>query len=160
MPLLEAVLTPPDLSLEPSPFRKRPARARVRILSVSPAPQDHADLRRVVKDPKWQIDPVNSCRDAIDYLSRTDVFLILCEHSLPDGNWKRMLDYASLLPVPPPVIVTSRLADDHLWAEVLNLGGFDVLAKPYNEREVRHVLDSAWMQRTNPVGAVRAARTA
>src|SRR2546430_13006038 len=26
-----------------------------------------------------------------------------------------------------------------------------VLAKPFNEREVRHVLDSAWMQRVNPV---------
>ena len=53
------------------------------------------------------------------------------------------------------LIVTSRLADASLWAEVLNLGGYDLLAKPFNRQEVRHVLTSAWVQRANPVRARR-----
>jgi DNA-binding response OmpR family regulator len=37
---------------------------------------------------------------------------------------------------PPLLIVSSRLADEHLWAEALNLGVFDVLAKPFQSEEV------------------------
>jgi DNA-binding response OmpR family regulator len=47
------------------------------------------------------------------------------------------------LPVPPQLVVTSRLADDHLWAEVLNIGGFDVLARPLDRDEVERVVASA-----------------
>jgi DNA-binding response OmpR family regulator len=34
------------------------------------------------------------------------------------------------------LIVTSRLADDRLWAEALNLGAYDVIAKPFEASEV------------------------
>ena len=37
---------------------------------------------------------------------------------------------------PPRFVVSSRLADDHVWAEVLNLGGYDVLCTPFEAREV------------------------
>jgi FixJ family two-component response regulator len=40
--------------------------------------------------------------------------------------------------------VTSRLADEYLWAEVLNLGGYDVLAKPLDKQEVSRTLNLAW----------------
>jgi len=35
------------------------------------------------------------------------------------------------------LIVTSRLADECLWAEALNIGAYDVLAKPFDRNEVR-----------------------
>jgi DNA-binding response OmpR family regulator len=44
---------------------------------------------------------------------------------------------------PPPLLVTSRLADDALWAEVLNVGGYDVLAKPLDSEEVARVVSAA-----------------
>ena len=42
--------------------------------------------------------------------------------------------------------MTSRLADDRLWSEALNLGAYDVLAKPYDPDEVLRVLDLAWIR--------------
>jgi hypothetical protein len=36
---------------------------------------------------------------------------------------------------PPLLVVTSRLADDRLWWEALNLGGYNVLAKPLNMKK-------------------------
>jgi len=42
------------------------------------------------------------------------------------------------------LIVASRLADDRLWAEALNLGAWDVLAKPFDRREVFRSVKSAW----------------
>jgi DNA-binding response OmpR family regulator len=44
---------------------------------------------------------------------------------------------------PPKLIVTSRLADERLWSEVLNLGGFDVLAQPFNPREALRCIGEA-----------------
>jgi len=44
---------------------------------------------------------------------------------------------------PPLLIVASRLADERLWAEVLNLGGYDVLLKPFEPAELRRVIGNA-----------------
>jgi DNA-binding response OmpR family regulator len=40
------------------------------------------------------------------------------------------------------------LADEYLWAEVLNLGGYDLLAKPFRDPEVKRVLAAALRQNT------------
>jgi DNA-binding response OmpR family regulator len=45
---------------------------------------------------------------------------------------------------PPLIIVTSQFADECLWAEVLNLGGYDVLAKPFDSFEVIWLMSMAW----------------
>jgi FixJ family two-component response regulator len=55
-----------------------------------------------------------------------------------------MLEHISLLPYPPLLIVTSRLADARLWAEALNLGAYDVLAKPFDATEVIRSASRAW----------------
>jgi len=61
--------------------------------------------------------------------------VILCDSELPDGNWKDLLVAVAGIQSPPLAIVISRLADEYLWAEVLNLGDYDVLAKPFNSGE-------------------------
>ncbi len=55
-----------------------------------------------------------------------------------------MLHELDGLRVRPNLIVTSRLADEGLWAEVLNLGGYDVLAQPFDAEEVYRVVFLAW----------------
>ena len=86
--------------------------------------------------------------------------MIFCDHSVEDGTWQDLLNRVSAIAGPPLVVVTSRLADDHLWAEVLNVGGWDVLAKPFREREVLHVLDTAWIHKVNPFPLTRIAGAA
>jgi Protein of unknown function (DUF2934) len=44
---------------------------------------------------------------------------------------------------PPPLIVADCLADERLWAEVLNLGGYDLLAKPFDANGVLQVVSAA-----------------
>jgi DNA-binding response OmpR family regulator len=56
-----------------------------------------------------------------------------------------MLEVLTPLSNPPFLIVTSRTADERLWAEALNLGAYDVLAKPYNQAEVIRVVSLAWL---------------
>jgi DNA-binding response OmpR family regulator len=121
------------------------------ILSVSPADEDHQALRRILRKPRWHVAAVYNCTEANDCLIWRGVSIVVCEGKLPDGSWKDVLGHASGRKEPPIFIVTSKLADEYLWSEVLNLGGYDVLSKPFSEQEVRHVMQSAWIQRTNAI---------
>jgi hypothetical protein len=69
--------------------------------------------------------------------------VIVCECDFRGGNWKLLLDKVRMLPRPPRLIVASRFADERLWAEVLNLGGHDVLATPFDADEVHRVVSYA-----------------
>ena len=57
------------------------------------------------------------------------------------GNWQELLEEAQA--AQSLMLVVSRHADEQLWAEVLNLGGFDVLALPFDREELRWALSSA-----------------
>jgi len=143
-----------------SPVRRRrrePKASPTRMLSISPIAEDYDVLSSILEDPSRLLFRASTCRDATARLGRTRISLILCEYSLPDGTWKDMLDHVTGAGVEAPIIVTSRLADERLWAEVINLGGYDVLAKPFSEREVLHAITCALMHSGNPVGRARAA---
>ena len=119
---------------------------QIRILSVSPDEGDHTELLQILDELPFQVTAVRSGREAAASLDAGQFDVILCECRLPDGSWLEILNRISAAPATPLLIVTSRIADASLWAEVLNLGGYDLLAKPFNRQEVRHVLTSAWVQ--------------
>jgi DNA-binding response OmpR family regulator len=125
---------------------------RALILSISPANEDHAALRRILGDQEWQVVTAGTNREAIGCLDRERFPIVVCEGDLPDGTWRDTLNYLQELPEQPLLIVTSRLADDHLWVEVLNLGAYDLVAKPFREQEVKHVLTNARARKAEPGG--------
>jgi DNA-binding response OmpR family regulator len=129
----------------------------IRVLSVSSTEDDHAAIFRLLDELPFVVTPARSCREAAIALNQEQFGIIVCESSLPDGDWTQILNQISGAGEKPLLIVTSRLADESLWAEVLNLGGYDLLAKPFSRQEVRHVLTSAWVEKTQPVHPHRAA---
>ena len=58
---------------------------------------------------------------------------------------ERDIGAINTLPNPTFLIVTSLLADEHLWAEALNIGAYDVLAKPFDRKEVIRIFSLAWL---------------
>jgi DNA-binding response OmpR family regulator len=127
---------------------------RVAVLSVSPLPEDHLALERIfdhfASDPcrkfGWQVWKEATLPRALAALKQTPASVVLCERDLPGGNWRDLLEYATRLDDPPMIVITSRHADDYLWAEALNLGAYDVLAKPFCAAEVIRVLSIAAMR--------------
>ena len=68
---------------------------------------------------------------------RYDIAVVLWERDLmPGTTWVDLLESIKHLPNPPSLIVTPRLAGEYLWAEALNLGAWDVPAKPFDRSEV------------------------
>ena len=139
-------------------MKKRPATETspyqsVSLLSVSPISNDHSDLERIVAQPewtkysasKWRLHRSVTLGSALNALRQSPIPIVICERDLPGGTWIDLLQQTAVLPQPPYVIVTSRLADHQLWAEALNLGAYDVLAKPFDTQEVIRIVSLAWM---------------
>jgi len=117
----------------------------IAVLSVSPLQQDHDSLASLLGHDEWRIHYALSLQSASAFLRAHQVPLIICEHDLLPGTWTQLLDETRLLAIPPVLIMTCRVADDCLWAEALNVGAYDVLAKPLDRTEVTRVLSSAWL---------------
>jgi DNA-binding NtrC family response regulator len=133
-----------SLSLPPGGPLDRPERV-VTVLAVDVRDDDLRALRNIFCSSKWVLHEARSCREASDFLRSHQTGVVLCERDLPDGTWRYLLHLTAALPSPPPVVVTSSQADENLWAEVLNLGGYDVLAKPLERSEVVRILSLAWL---------------
>jgi DNA-binding response OmpR family regulator len=72
-------------------------------------------------------------------------------------TWTDLLDQINILAKAPSLIVASRLADERLWAEALNLGAWDVLVRPFDPLELIRSVKLAWDHwhneiQTTPVG--------
>lgn len=105
------------------------------ILAVFPVGEDRSVLETIFGQTDWQVQFARNLEEARAVLGGCAVAVILSEGSLPGGHtWKDLL--AELQSMPRPLIVADRMADDRLWAEVLNLGGYDLLMKPFNAGEV------------------------
>ena len=138
----------------------RPSVVLMTILSVSPFQSDHQFLGETAGACKCQLARSADLTGALAVLNQCEVSVVLCEHDLMPGDWRDMLRCLLERPRPPALIVTSRLADERLWAEALNLGAWDVLAKPFDRSEVicsierafQHWYSSSSRQAAAPAG--------
>jgi DNA-binding NtrC family response regulator len=118
----------------------------VTVLLVSSDPDDRVSFRSIFGLSNWRLCEAATCGEAVRLAAWTQIPVVVCEQSLPDGDWDILLERLAALPLRPNVVVTSRLADDRLWADVLSLGGYDVLAQPLDASEVLRVAFLAWQE--------------
>ena len=111
---------------------------KISILLVSPHASDEADLCEILNGHGASVRWRATFREALPDLESATV--VMCERDLPDGTWQDVLNECQGCSNRPLVMVVSRQADESLWAEVLNLGGYDVLLKPFDRNEVTRVV--------------------
>lgn len=116
-------------------------------------------LRRILGHSRWTLREAATVSGAGILLDEQPAVVVMCEALLPDGNWKDLLDQTLRLRLPPPLIVVARPDDDYLWMDVLNRGGYNLLAMPLDEREVYRLVSMAWLNLRNRSPRVRAIGT-
>ena len=131
---------------------------RIAILAVLTDRQD-TDLQRMIAHTRWQLKVVHSVADAVDAISTLPVSVVLCDRELDDGDWLDIVRATDNMNPQPPTIVLSDRQDDRLWAEVLNRGGYDLLMRPLNAREVYSLVPMAWRRWKRGTAAINRART-
>jgi DNA-binding response OmpR family regulator len=113
------------------------------VLVLSANDEDRWALIRILRPEGWSVDSARTCAEAMRSLEMEVAAVVIVDRELANGNWRSLLNRLTRMAFPPKVIVTSRLADERLWAEVLNLGGHDVPAQPFYSDEVLRCISSA-----------------
>jgi DNA-binding response OmpR family regulator len=115
----------------------------VSALAVGATEGDQVTLEKIFEECGWKLGRAQTRSEARSFMDTNAVGVVISERELPEGGWREMLNDLMQRTEPPPLLVTSRLGDDSLWAEVLNMGGYDVLAQPLDDEEVARVVSAA-----------------
>lgn len=118
---------------------------KIPVLSVSPAESDHETLERLLSPQQWTVYRAETVVSAMSVLRQLRIPIVICEEDLAPHSWTDLFSQLAAFEHPPCLIVTSRVADDYLWAEALNLGAYDVLEQPLDAVEVSRSLGFAWL---------------
>ena len=132
----------------------------IAVLSLSPSENDHAVLARTFRNSsltlypncRLTLQPSSTLASTFAHLRTHRIPIVLCDDDAYPDAWREILRACRVLPAPPCVIVTSRLAGDGLWMELLGEGAFDLLAKPFDPSEVMRIIHSAWVHWQNRYG--------
>lgn len=113
------------------------------VLIVSSDEQVHSSLGQILRH-ECRLERATGRAEALSIVEKLRPSAVLCDQLLADGDWRDLLaDLQTQRTQVPPLIVSSPFADDRLWAEVLNLGGYDLLTKPFTSMEVTRVVGMA-----------------
>src|SRR6476660_9011287 len=92
----------------------------------------------------WSMRQFQTCQQALAFLRQNPLPLIISWCEMPDGNWKDLLRQLPLLTKPPLLAVSYRPTGRCFWSEVISLGGYDVLVKPFGAPDVFRLVSLAW----------------
>jgi DNA-binding response OmpR family regulator len=116
------------------------AAARAEILLCTKDPRDRDLFESLAGGAAWRIHHAPEFADAVSTLARRAISAVVCDADQGGELWRRLLSVTDGGASRPRVIVLSRLPHERLWAEVLNLGAYDLLMKPLDPAEARRVL--------------------
>ncbi len=124
-------------------------------------PERRRSLEGDLESLNVQVLSAGSCHEARTLLKdHPPVKVVITEVSLVDGNWCDVFRYLVDNDIHASVVVSSRLADERLWSEVLWRGAYDVLVEPYETEEVRRIVEGALRSVAARPGSLRAAASA
>ena len=115
------------------------------VLAALTSGEECTSLMRILGSAGWELQFAPSFAAAKDVLRAFPGGVVICTRRFEGGHcWKDILNELHGMPIPPPLIVADRLADESLWAEVLNFGCYDLLMTPFDAEEVLRVVTLAW----------------
>jgi DNA-binding NtrC family response regulator len=114
-----------------------------RVLYVSAHRDDARKLSQMLHALPVALEHARTLKQARAKLLGNDYDVILTESAFQGGTWLDVLHLVREAPRDVRVIVTDPHADARFWAEALNLGAYDLLAQPFEEQEVRRIMQNA-----------------
>ena len=116
---------------------------RERVLFISPSAADAATVSQMLGSIDIPCAHAETLKRARQMLRAEAFGAVLTEARLPDGTWADVVRTVGGVRHGPAVVVTDKLADTRFWVDALELGAYDVLAKPFYCGEVQRILANA-----------------
>jgi CheY-like chemotaxis protein len=142
----------------PCSARARWSAPRVEVLAITPFLADQVLLRKLLADTGWDLGIIPEFETATAHLLAHPITVVLCDRDLPGFDWHDTLEILTSIAQASAVILLSSVVDEYLWAEVIQNGGFDVIAKPFRQQELVETIKFAlfyhrwsWLERIERV---------
>lgn len=126
-----------------------PERESATALVIAAEDSDRLFMTTAVEGSRWKLHFVHDGFEACAVLAAEFIPIVIMDGDAEASSWRELLERMSgseAAPA-PKVIIISRVVDERLWAEVLNLGAYDLLPKPLDADEVAWVVRSALSER-------------
>src|SRR5438046_2003287 len=117
---------------------------KVRALLVYSGTGSMPELQRMLTNQFLKTTHARSCRQAVAALKKPDPpHLVFTDPELLDGTWAEILEAATSAPVAVNVILVVQADQIKRYAEAMQRGMFDIIAPPFSEFDVAHLLKNA-----------------
>jgi DNA-binding response OmpR family regulator len=129
--------------------------APVRVLAATPDDRHFRALESAIFGTGWSLFRSRNLVEGLSAVINHEIEVIFTDCDLPDGSWLNMLESLRACRNAPRVIVFSPRADDRLWMNVLERGGYDLIAIPFDRAEVVRTGHRAWLSWQKKVQGLR-----
>ncbi|RPJ16827.1 MAG: sigma-54-dependent Fis family transcriptional regulator [Desulfobacteraceae bacterium] len=100
-------------------------------------------LTRFFQRKRYAVTACLSGREAIDVISKQSFDLILLDYKMPDLNGLDTLLEIKKLEAKTPVILMTAYGTTDLAIEAMKLGAYDYLVKPFEHKDLTHIVGEA-----------------
>jgi FixJ family two-component response regulator len=109
------------------------------ILLASERDDDFRALQALLEDTRWRVVRALSWGEVSSY-GRLGSPVVLVDRHFQGSDWR--FTFSSLLNTTENccLILLSDVSDPYLWNELVHYGGFDLLARPFEQAEVHRTL--------------------
>ena len=115
----------------------------VRILALVPV-EMRERIRRQLAPLGVTIDFISRAAEVSHLaLGQTSYQVALLPAALPDNGWWSLWGQIALLNPRPEILVYAHTASFQLWSDVLEVGGYDVIVEPLDDKELQSAVSRA-----------------
>jgi DNA-binding NtrC family response regulator len=120
-----------------------PAPAAIPIVALIPGGRDRDLLENIAARDRLDIHFADTCDEAWNAANRLKSPVVLCDRDVPGIEWPDAVRILASAVPHPCVILTSPVADEYLWKEIVARGGYDVLATPLRDADAARAIKLA-----------------
>jgi FixJ family two-component response regulator len=113
--------------------------AKMALMIVTSRPEDVEELTALLQDSPWELTAVPRLEDAPGALRAARAPILLFDRDAA-ASWQDEIGRLARSRRNACVVLLSNVADQYLWDEVVQQGGFDLLPRPFQKQQVLSTL--------------------
>jgi len=110
------------------------------LLIVTSRAEDVSELNEILRETSWLVTEVSSLDDAAAKLKAAALPIIFYDRDAAGVCWQETIERLIAARKGACVVLVSNVADQYLWEEVVQRGGFDLLPRPFRKDQVLSTL--------------------
>ena len=110
------------------------------VLLASERDDDYQTLQALLQDTKWSVVRAFSLGEVFSFCDCLVSPVVLVDRHFQGSDWRSTVSSLLNPAASRCLILLSDVSDSYLWNELVQHGGFDVLARPFERSEVLRTL--------------------